>query len=495
MLAPFKTGGSPFTVSGGNPTLCESELTVLKVSLKRATWIGLASAGALMALSALPSMSALAATAPTTLFVSTTGSDTSGTGTVSAPYQTISHAIAVAAPGDKILVEPGTYAESLNITQKVEIEADAGDGANATNTIINATGDSNGVTISGSAADGTMIKGLTVENADNHGIFVVNSDNVVITEMVATQDGINADAKIAEDKAIELVGTAHDLVVDNTVTANGQGGIGVADNGVMNPGAPTPMGTAAPALDNIVEGNTISNSGKACGIVVASYNTNEGVLDTIVSDNSVSTSPAGIVVAADTPDSSAIGNVVIDNTAFNNSLPGVILHSNAPGDIVSNNSVIGNTVYGNLADPEVKADSGPTGIIAIGVVTPVTHSLISGNQVSGETYGIYLANSPGVLGLTDNTFLSDVKVPITPANPSTEFPLLPTMINTYNQFGFFYAGHWPGGSNMVAIAKYGKNGMLMTVYAAPYSAGLSQHLGSLANGNYVKAGQYQVSAN
>ena len=389
------------------------------------------------------------------------------------------------------MIEPGTYNETLNVTEQVTLESDPALSGSAANTILNAAGYSNGIAIMGANASGTVIKGLTIENSNNEGIFVQNSNNVSILNNIVTKTGLTPNSKINEDKGIELIGTAHGLVANNTLTDNG-GGIGLADNGAINPGAPAPAGTAAPSFANVLRNNTISINKHACGIVVAAYNPGEGVIDNTVVGNNVSLSPAGIVVAADVPGTTAQGNSVIDNTSSNNFLPGIILHSNTPGDVVTNNSIIGNTLSGNKADPEVKADAGPTGIIAIGAVDPVTHTLIAGNMISNETYGIYLANSPGVLGLTGNQFASTVQIPITPSTPQTIFPLLPMQVNTGHHVAYFYAGVWPGKAGMVAIAKYSANGQLISVYSQPYSSTLSSHIGSMADGTYLGAGHYTI---
>lgn len=435
-------------------------------------------------------MTAMAASAPSTLYVSTTGSNTTGNGSANAPYQTISYALSVAASGSTIVVEPGTYDESLTVTNSVRITADAQLSGNASNTILNASGNNNGILIDGAGADNTSVSGLTIENTNAEGVLVVNSNNVVLSHLIVTHTGLNPSPKINEDKAIELIGTQNGMVYDNTVTDNGAG-IGLADNGAINPGEPAPFGTAAPSENNVILDNTISGNSSGCGIVVAAYNPGEGVINNLIMGNNVSLSPAGIVVAADVPGTVAEGNAVIDNTATSNFLPGIILHSNTPGDVVTNNSIIGNTVSENKPDPEVSSDNGPTGIIAIGAVEPVTHTLIADNQVSSETYGIFLDNAPGVLGLTSNTF-SNVTVPISPATPATLFPLVPVTVNTYGHLAYFYAGLWPNQPGMVAIAKYSTSGTLLQVYAAHYSANLASEIGSVANGAYEPPGHYTI---
>ena len=54
----------------------------------------------------------------TAYFVATTGSDTTGNGTVTAPYRTIKQATRVAKPGDEVVVRAGTYYDESVITCK-----------------------------------------------------------------------------------------------------------------------------------------------------------------------------------------------------------------------------------------------------------------------------------------------------------------------------------------------------------------------------------------
>ena len=191
----------------------------------------------------------------------------------------------------------------------------------------------NGIFVSGSAAAGTVIQGLTVENADNHGIFVQDTSNVIIMNNAVQHNGLNptvcpgpptppSGPCIAEDKAIELVGTSNSVVASNLVSNNqADGGIGVSDDGKINPGAFT-SGASNPAIGNVISGNTLTSNQGGCGVVVAAYNAGEGVANNLVTSNHVLNGNAGIVIAADTPHTSATNNTVADNTVIDNQLPG-----------------------------------------------------------------------------------------------------------------------------------------------------------------------------
>ena len=136
------------------------------------------------------------------------------------------------------------YKTQINITSRAIIE-----GEDANTTIINASGQMNGINIIGPGGNGTVVSNLTVENADNHGIYAQDVGNVKIIDNIVEHNGVNATvcpqppAKpagpcIIEDKPIELIGTSNVTVEKNVVTNNlADGGIGVSDLGPINPGS------------------------------------------------------------------------------------------------------------------------------------------------------------------------------------------------------------------------------------------------------------------
>lgn len=360
----------------------------------------------------------MAASSPV-LYVSPSGSDQNGRGTAAAPFATIQHAVAVAPPHATVIIEPGTYSGSVTITEPLTLTADATVADATAATVLNASGQTNGITVSGAGASGTTIRHLTIENADNHGILVENANQVTIAGNRVVNNGLNPNKAIAENKPIELVGTADGRVVDNVVTGNhADGGIGLADDGQINPGA-AGSGTPAPSRNNLVRGNQIIGNQGGCGVVVAAYNPGQGVWDNQVIDNTVEKNVAGIVVAADPPGTAAVGNLVADNTVRANFIPGIIVHSNAPGQTVSRTTIVDNTIAQNGADPDVKQSRAQTdGIAIIGAVDPVTGTVVSGNHISDQYYGIWMENAAGTL-VGGNQSASTVAVPVyTQAGPT-----------------------------------------------------------------------------
>ncbi|MDG7038333.1 MAG: right-handed parallel beta-helix repeat-containing protein [Nitrososphaerota archaeon] len=345
---------------------------------------------------------------PTLIYVSAGGSNTSGNGSMANPYATIQYAANVAPPHAVIIVEPGTYNEMINVTKPLTIESAS---LQPANTVINAIGQVYGIEIIGQNASGTVIDGLTVEHANNHGIFVQDSSHVTIEDNYVIYNGLNASQGIAENKGLELSGTSYSTAVNNFVANNmADGGIGVSDEGAINPGGLSP-GIPAPALGNIISGNVVTGNTVGCGIVVAAYNPGEGVIGNVVSNNLVYNGlPGGIVVAADVPGTLAANNTVSYNTVLNNLIPGIIVHSNTPGDVVTGTQIIGNTISGN-------AGFGPqtTGITIIGNIngaTIATDTVISGNIIHNEFFGVLALNATGTQVYSNNLFDSTVNVPV-----------------------------------------------------------------------------------
>ena len=366
---------------------------------------------------------------PPVIYVSQAGSGSSSDGTITNPYATISHAVSVAPmSGAVVIVGAGVYDEMINITKPITLESES---SQPSNTIINAIGKSYGIFVLGKGAAGTLVQGLTVENADNHGIFVQDASQVTIVNNDVLHNGLNpttcpepptppSGPCIAENKAIELVGSSNSVVANNLVANNqADGAIGISDDGQINAGGLT-SGASNPAVGNVISGNTLTSNVGGCGVVVAAYDPGEGVSNNIVTGNHVVNGYAGIVIAADVPNTSAVNNTVVANTVLDNQLPGIIIHSNTPGDVVSGTVIIRNMISGNGGfGPQ------PTGITLIGAVNPVLDTTISGNIVHNEYYGIEVANATGTR-IFENLADSTVSIPVSGASATSSLMTITT---------------------------------------------------------------------
>lgn len=360
-------------------------------------------------------LQAHAASGPLVYYVSPSGSDSTGTGSSSSPYATISHAVAQAASthnASTIMVGPGTYHEMVIITTPVKLMSTSGQ---PTNTVVDASGLPVAIAVVGKGASGTVVEGLTAENSNNEGIYVQDSSNVVIENNVVTNNGLNVFKGVGEDKGIQLTGTVESTVAGNSVVGNLYGGIGITDDGPINPSwnataAPSagiPAGSPNPGNNDVVSGNSVTNNRpNHCAIVISSYNQGEGVANNIASDNVVVDNQNGVIVAADTPNTIAVNNTVISNNILNNGEGGVIVHSNAPGDVVSGNAILNNVIDSDGYLPTLEG-------IIVGGEGPVAvqSTTIVGNTFLNEAVGIQIVNGKGTM-VGGNTMEANVKLPV-----------------------------------------------------------------------------------
>ena len=179
---------------------------------------------------------------------------------------------------------------------------------------------------------------IVITGANEHGIFAQDTKDLTIRDSTLFNNSFATYPTIAENKAIEVVGSWGANIVGNTVVNNGYGGIGIADDGPFDPGALNP-GTAHVAAWNVVSGNLIANNLNDCGIVVAAYNAGVGARNNYVTGNTVlgnsPENPGGavgqIVVAGDGPSPSVKYTWVTGNVIEGSLLPGIVVHSNVPG--------------------------------------------------------------------------------------------------------------------------------------------------------------------
>jgi len=366
-----------------------------------------------------------------TRYVAPSGSDTANACLVQgSPCKTLGHALAQAATGDTILLAPGTYLVSDNPTGTENSIPPAlhdmtidSDGGTAANTIIDATGEANGLLVN---ADNVTVQNVTVRNADLQGIFVAPpSDatapaaisNFTLSHATVTHNDLCSAHPTASDcppagpgqdygEGVQLLSVVDSHVTNNTVTHNA-GGILVTDE-------------LGPNHGNTISNNTVSdNTGGACGITLASHNgagvalgganagqrqpTLGGVYGNTVSGNTANgNSGAGILMAGPFPGTAAYGNTVTNNTANGNGLAGVTIHTHALGQDMNDNVITGNhlsndSVSGNNGGPgDSDANAKHTvGILVLGALEPVSGTVITGNTITDVFYGVWLsAHSP-----------------------------------------------------------------------------------------------------
>jgi parallel beta-helix repeat protein len=380
-----------------------------------------------------------------TRFVATTGSDTANTCLVSvSPCRTLGHALTQAATADTIQLDPGTYLVSDNPSgtsnavpttlHDLTITSNPV-GGTAANTIIDATGQANGLVVN---ANGVSVKNLTFRNADLQGVLVTPPgdaatpaavNDVDLTGNVVTHNDRCSAHPSASDcpppspqddfgEAIQLLSVTNSHVDSNTVTGN-FGGILLTDE-------------LGPNHGNTISHNTVNDNAGDCGITLASHNQNAvalsgpnvgkrqptlaGVYGNLISGNTANgNGAAGIIMAGPISGTAAYANTVTGNTANDNGIAGISIHSHALGQDMNDNVITGNhlshdALTGGAGGGPGDSDAGvthTTGILVLGTVQPVTRTVITGNTISDVFYGIYLSTPTTKANVSDNTVSFD----------------------------------------------------------------------------------------
>jgi hypothetical protein len=345
-------------------------------------------------------------------------------------YAKIQMAVSHASPNDVINVAAGTYKEDVVIGIPLSLI-----GAGADNSVIDATGLSNGVFVDGYDHPGlhhVTIAGFTVQNAQYEAVLVVSASDVTIRDnRMIDNDKIGpvfnpSDANCPGQPAFEtdetgdcggalhLIGTVGAIVSGNLMTGNADG-ILLSDE-------------TAESHDNLLIHNIVKNNPLDCGIVLASHPPvgsapphfaphygvdHNTVAENVSAENGVQVGGAGVGLFSDgNGPGRASDNVIIHNTLTGNGIGGVSLHTHvgpafgAPADHMDGNMIIGNYIAGNLADSGDTATPGRVGINinSGGGGTPVWNTVISQNVIRDEDVDIAV-NTPA----TVNAHLNDLR--------------------------------------------------------------------------------------
>jgi parallel beta-helix repeat protein len=218
--------------------------------------------------------------APNGRNVSPTGTDSGNCAKM--PCRTIGYAISQAKPGDRILVQPGRYAESLQVTKSLKLLAtdskDGDDGGalapvtgaaaeSSPDVVIDAAGHDNGVVIDGPDTAGTVMRGFVVRNANLEGVLVERTSDVTIVDnLIANNDllwnpnNVPQACQSSDDcgEALHL-NSVTDSVLRNNTVQNNVGGILLTDE------------LGGPSARNRIVNNTVVDNDKDCGITLASH--------------------------------------------------------------------------------------------------------------------------------------------------------------------------------------------------------------------------------
>ncbi len=388
-----------------------------------------------MSLVAAAGLTALAAATPPasaspgqTLLVSTTGSDSGDC--VTAPCRTLGFALSQAVADDTILLEPGLYVESQNppgaqnvvgpSLSSIKIASQSGE---ASNTIIEATGEHNGIVVN---ADDVTIQDLTIQGAWAEGILV-SPPLSVTTPSSVTGETIKDNIVDHNDECVSAphisfctvpspaaIGESIHLqsVTDSTVTGNtvehNVGGILLTDK-------------FGPNDDNVISGNDVSDNADDSGITLSGTSSLAvaltgpdvgrpqpslaGVFGNRVNDNIADRNgAAGLLDAATVEGAGAYDNSFKDNTAISDALPGVAIQGQSAiedvsGNVIENNLLSDDAIHGGIGGSPGDAEGPPesanmnqtTGVEVLTSLGSVTGTVVSGNTISNVFYGVWIS--------------------------------------------------------------------------------------------------------
>lgn len=352
------------------------------------------------------------------LYVSPRGSDTAPC-TRQRPCKTIGHAVAVAGAGETVIVGRGTYKEQVTVDKRLQLLGMGG-------ATIDATGQQNGIVVSGARSARSTIRGFIVQNATQEGILAMNTAWLTISRNLVRHNDLGAasahptgecapQGQIPGDcgEGLHLMTVAHSTVLANRVTQN-TGGILLTDE-------------LGPTDRNLVAGNAVYDNPFDCGITIAGHNNKavvngtlqpkvagiykNTIIDNVSDRNGLKGEGAGILLATAGPGTAVYSNVVRSNRATGNNLSGITLHSHAPGDDLNGNRLIGNSLRDDNVggDPDA-GDTESTGILIFSAATTLKGTVVRGNRIADVHFGIWTQNVP-TIPASANRFVN-VAVPV-----------------------------------------------------------------------------------
>jgi hypothetical protein len=265
--------------------------------------------------------------------------------------------------------------------------------------VIDATGYDVGIYI-GPGVHGVRVLGARVTGANDHGILVQDAHDDLIKGSTIASNGLNRHAGLQEDKAITLGGTRNVVVAGNTIENNGDGGVGVYDDGPNSPATFAPVAlhptSSVPSSGNVVWGNTIKDNLNGCGIVVSAKNPGGGVRSNLVAFNSVfgfdpaggDTTPGalgGIVVAGGSFGAVDVARtVVVHNHVTGGLIPGISIHASAPGQVITT-QLLDNVLTRNAAGAGQQTE----GIELAGSPGAIRYTQILDDRVVDDYFGVF----------------------------------------------------------------------------------------------------------
>jgi parallel beta-helix repeat protein len=351
-------------------------------------------------------------------------------------YSTIGAAVLAASNSETILVCSGTYHENVVVPSSKRLIIRA-----LGHAVVDASG-TGPVPAVQVLSSGSVIQGLTVENAFGEGILVgsdpgagptisgvtilqnnvINNDqgNPTNLPLVASTYGQCAETvqkapapPIPGDcgEGIHLLSANNSTVEGNRVVGDSGGILLTDENG--------------PTFGNRISGNVVSDNQYDCGVTVAGHNIavaggiyDNAIVNNFITDNGVLGQGAGVLFASPVPGGlygtggAVYNNLVQGNEIWGNGLGGVTLHSHGTGQDLNGNSIIGNVIGNNNLAPDADyafagtdfIDGQTTGIVIAtlsDISITISHNLIF-NDANGVWIGEVFGAKVTAAGLATN---------------------------------------------------------------------------------------------
>ena len=267
------------------------------------------------------------------------GSNSSGNGTQSTPWKTITYALGQISGPTTLYVSAGTYNTALGETFPIVVKTGVslvGEGidvsiidANSTNIVLRC----NGIVDATTRVEGFTIKGgkvSTTTSSGGAGIFISAGSALTITNNKITG---NTNYSFGLGGGI-YVKSSTPSILNNVITGNSPG--------VFGQGAGIYVSDASP----LIKGNRIeSNTGYGCGVYVDGASSSPRILNNIIAKNM-----EGGIECVGSSKARIINNTISDNT-----LDAIIISYASPDSIINNivsfNSGYGISEEGTTSDP------------------------------------------------------------------------------------------------------------------------------------------------
>lgn len=274
------------------------------------------------------------ATFPTTIYVSTTGNDSTGNGSSGSPYATLVKALSripdIVKQEYIISVADGTYSQAIQIGDKLTTGSGRikiqGNAANPDNVIF--SGANGSFTFQGNSLSplalirraSVELEGIKLTGTGSHGIAALNRSNLILDRVKVTgttTTGVtiqNSDVELQGDITIsgwssvgfQLGNTAYgNYTVAGTLTLTGPVGVGLYGFHVVS--------SSAFAIYTASTNITITNVTKGFEVGLVSQFSHQGALSTITVDNVTTPASSSGVLVTDCSSWSTDQTVVIDH--------------------------------------------------------------------------------------------------------------------------------------------------------------------------------------